>query len=96
MKEQPKPRAPARTPNPRETQNSPTPAVADALPPIDASLHEEAEESSDEDHSDSDSDSDAESEDQPSKPQLPPPESGTTLFVRNVPFTATDDELRAL
>ncbi|KAJ6547176.1 hypothetical protein B0H19DRAFT_1164315 [Mycena capillaripes] len=32
----------------------------------------------------------------PIKPQLPPPEDGTTLFVRNVPFTATEDELRTL
>ncbi|KAH9828792.1 RNA-binding domain-containing protein [Rhodofomes roseus] len=30
------------------------------------------------------------------KPALPPPESGTTLFVRNVPFEATEDELRTL
>ncbi|KAF7971139.1 hypothetical protein HWV62_21940 [Athelia sp. TMB] len=30
------------------------------------------------------------------KPQLPPPETGTTLFVRNVPFAATEDELRTL
>ncbi|ETW75268.1 hypothetical protein HETIRDRAFT_244962, partial [Heterobasidion irregulare TC 32-1] len=30
------------------------------------------------------------------KPELPPPEAGTTLFVRNVPFSATDEELRAL
>ncbi|KAJ6500383.1 hypothetical protein C8R45DRAFT_1210184 [Mycena sanguinolenta] len=32
----------------------------------------------------------------PVKPQLPPPEEGTTLFVRNVPFSATEDELRTL
>ncbi|KAJ6618251.1 hypothetical protein B0H10DRAFT_2029966 [Mycena sp. CBHHK59/15] len=32
----------------------------------------------------------------PIKPQLPPPEDGTTLFVRNVPFAATEDELRTL
>ncbi|KAJ7090185.1 hypothetical protein B0H15DRAFT_938853 [Mycena belliarum] len=32
----------------------------------------------------------------PTKPQLPPPEEGTTLFVRNVPFSATEDELRTL
>ena len=30
------------------------------------------------------------------RPQLPPPETGTTLFVRNVPFEATDDDLRTL
>jgi len=32
----------------------------------------------------------------PQKPQLPPPEAGTTLFVRNIPFEATEDELRVL
>ena len=30
------------------------------------------------------------------KPQLPPPETGTTVFVRNIPFDATEDELRTL
>ncbi|KAF9787823.1 hypothetical protein BJ322DRAFT_1105870 [Thelephora terrestris] len=30
------------------------------------------------------------------KPKLPPPEAGTTLFVRNIPFEATEDELRVL
>jgi nucleolar protein 4 len=29
-------------------------------------------------------------------PTLPQPEAGTTLFVRNIPFLATEDELRAL
>ena len=33
---------------------------------------------------------------EPQKPQLPPPEAGTTLFVRNIPFEATEDELRVL
>ncbi|KAF5390917.1 hypothetical protein D9757_004059 [Collybiopsis confluens] len=32
----------------------------------------------------------------PVKPELPTPDAGTTLFVRNVPFTATEDELRTL
>ena len=32
----------------------------------------------------------------PQKPQLPAPEAGTTLFVRNIPFEATEDELREL
>ena len=32
----------------------------------------------------------------PQKPELPPPEAGTTLFVRNIPFEATEDELRVL
>ena len=30
------------------------------------------------------------------KPQLPQPEAGTTLFIRNIPFNATEDELRTL
>ncbi|KAG6896912.1 hypothetical protein C0992_005315 [Termitomyces sp. T32_za158] len=34
--------------------------------------------------------------DEPVKPTLPPPEAGTTLFIRNLPFTATEDELRTL
>ncbi|KAF8154560.1 hypothetical protein B0H34DRAFT_809141 [Crassisporium funariophilum] len=33
---------------------------------------------------------------EPVKPQLPPPETGTTLFIRNVSFNATEDELRTL
>ena len=32
----------------------------------------------------------------PDRPQLPPPETGNTVFIRNLPFTATEDELRAL
>ncbi|EMD36535.1 hypothetical protein CERSUDRAFT_106374 [Gelatoporia subvermispora B] len=57
-------------------------------------------------HEDSDSDTsdggasddeDGDEEDRkPVKPTLPPPETGTTLFVRNVPFEATDDDLRTL
>jgi nucleolar protein 4 len=52
----------------------------------------------DEDSADDDRTSDGSSDesDKPTKPQLPPPETGTTLFVRNVPFTATEDELRTL
>ncbi|KAK7035201.1 RNA recognition motif-containing protein [Paramarasmius palmivorus] len=44
----------------------------------------------------SDEDSDYDEDDAPVKPELPPPDAGTTLFVRNVPFTATEDELRTL
>jgi len=33
---------------------------------------------------------------QPTRPALPAPEEGTTLFVRNIPFEATDDDLRTL
>lgn len=35
-------------------------------------------------------------DEKPGRPQLPPPEVGTTAFVRNVPFEATEDELRTL
>jgi len=35
-------------------------------------------------------------EETPTKPTLPPPEAGTTLFIRNLPFSATDEDLRAL
>ncbi|KAK0440224.1 hypothetical protein EV421DRAFT_788697 [Armillaria borealis] len=49
----------------------------------------------DEDADDS-SDEENENDEEPVKPQLPPPETGTTLFIRNVPFTATEDELRTL
>jgi nucleolar protein 4 len=30
------------------------------------------------------------------RPSLPQPEAGTTLFIRNLPFLATEDELRTL
>ena len=43
----------------------------------------------------SDSNEEVETE-EPVKPSLPPPESGTTLFIRNLPFLATEDELRTL
>lgn len=42
---------------------------------------------------DEDRDSD---EEEPTKPSLPAPEAGTTLFVRNVPYIATEEELRTL
>lgn len=49
-------------------------------------------------HEDGGSDAEEDETEQatPVKPQLPPPETGTTLFVRNVPFNATEDELRTL
>ncbi|KAJ7756779.1 hypothetical protein DFH07DRAFT_868169 [Mycena maculata] len=50
----------------------------------------------DSDDSSSDGEDDDEDSGTPIKPQLPPPEEGTTLFVRNVPFTSTEDELRTL
>ena len=55
----------------------------------------EVEESDSEEGSWRSSDEEDEGE-KPQKPQLPPPEAGTTLFVRNIPFEATEDELRAL
>jgi nucleolar protein 4 len=54
---------------------------------------------SDEEKSPGDSSEEEEEEDEaekPQKPQLPAPEVGTTLFVRNIPFEATEDELRVL
>lgn len=33
---------------------------------------------------------------EPVKPVLPPPEEGTTLFIRNLSFEATEDQLRTL
>ncbi|KAI0049314.1 RNA-binding domain-containing protein [Auriscalpium vulgare] len=43
-----------------------------------------------------DEEADRSDDDEPTKPTLPPPEAGTTLFVRNIPFEATEDELRTL
>ncbi|KAH7912898.1 hypothetical protein BJ138DRAFT_1111924 [Hygrophoropsis aurantiaca] len=56
-------------------------------------LHEE--DSDDIDNNAENVDNSAEDE-PPTKPQLPPPETGTTLFIRNIPFAATEDELRTL
>jgi nucleolar protein 4 len=51
----------------------------------------------DEDNSDAGSEQDEEENDeQRVKPQLPHPEAGTTLFIRNISFSATEDELRTL
>ena len=50
-----------------------------------------------EDNGNADSDEDDEENDEERvKPQLPQPEAGTTLFIRNIPFNATEDELRTL
>ena len=58
-------------------------------------VHEKSDDEAD--ASDDAADINAEEEDEKVvKPQLPPPETGTTLFVRNVPFAATEDELRIL
>ena len=45
---------------------------------------------------DSDSQADDSDQEEPVKPQLPLPEEGTTLFIRNISFDATEDELRTL
>ena len=42
------------------------------------------------------SEEDEENDEERVKPQLPQPEAGTTLFIRNIPFNATEDELRTL
>ena len=55
----------------------------------------EGSDESDSQPEDDDEDED-EDEEKPVKPTLPAPEVGTTVFVRNVPFEATDDELRTL
>lgn len=53
-----------------------------------------SEADSDDSHSEDESADD--DDEKPAKPTLPPPEVGTTVFVRNVPFEATEDELRTL
>ncbi|THG97279.1 hypothetical protein EW026_g4693 [Hermanssonia centrifuga] len=61
-------------------------------------LHEDDEDESGSEPSSDEEDDEMEIDDDenPGKPQLPPPETGTTLFVRNVPFEATEDELRTV
>lgn len=52
---------------------------------VESEVDEEANEDEDDD------------EDEPAeKPKLPEPEEGTTLFIRNLPYQATEDELRNL
>ncbi|KAF8714572.1 RNA recognition motif, partial [Rhizoctonia solani] len=56
-----------------------------------------SEEEEDEDEEEEEEASDEDSEEEPhERPQLPDTDVGTTLFVRNVPFEATEDDLRAL
>lgn len=50
-------------------------------------------ESEDEESSDPERSDDQEVAD---RPRLPPPETGNTIFIRNIPFDATEDELRTL
>ena len=56
-------------------------------------LHSAEEEDS---NSNAGSEEDEENDEERVKPQLPQPEAGTTLFIRNIPFNATEDELRTL
>ncbi|KAG5652797.1 hypothetical protein H0H81_003627 [Sphagnurus paluster] len=56
-------------------------------------VHEGSDDDSSNDENTDDEDEDME---EPVKPTLPPPETGTTLFIRNLPFNATEDELRTL
>ncbi len=64
------------------------------------SAAEEPDESDDGEASIIDSDHEGAEEDvndeEKERPSLPQPEAGTTLFIRNIPFLATEDELRIL
>lgn len=42
------------------------------------------------------SNSEDDDDDTHERPRLPAPDTGNTLFIRNLPFTATEDELRTL
>ncbi|KAG1853295.1 hypothetical protein C8R48DRAFT_723513 [Suillus tomentosus] len=65
-------------------------------------LHEDEHSDKDEDEDEDIEDNDekesisAEHQRRPMKPQLPQTDTGTTLFIRNIPFIATEDELRTL
>jgi len=59
-------------------------------------LHDDSDSQPGSEVEDEDEDEDRSDAEERAKPQLPPPEAGTTLFVRNIPFEATEDELRAL
>ncbi|KAG8702976.1 RNA recognition motif-containing protein [Ceratobasidium sp. 395] len=61
----------------------------------DEETDEEASSESEESEASSDEDED-EDEDRHERPKLPNTDVGTTLFVRNVPFEATEDDLRTL
>ncbi|KAG0702628.1 hypothetical protein DFH29DRAFT_830161 [Suillus ampliporus] len=64
-------------------------------------LHEDDHGDEDEDLEDNDEEDSISAErhkdhQRPMKPQLPQTDTGTTLFIRNIPFVATEDELRSL
>ncbi|PIL27482.1 hypothetical protein GSI_10632 [Ganoderma sinense ZZ0214-1] len=52
--------------------------------------------SSDSNPGEDDEDDEDDEDEKRAKPTLPAPEVGTTIFIRNVPFEATEDELRTL
>ena len=57
-------------------------------------LHGGSEDDSDRSSPESEDENDGDEE--RVKPQLPHPETGSTVFIRNIPFDATEDELRTL
>jgi nucleolar protein 4 len=61
-------------------------------------IHEEApgDEGGEDDGEDSEHPEPDSDDESPKKPQLPHTDTGNTLFIRNVPFTATEDEIRTL
>ncbi|KAF8552784.1 RNA-binding domain-containing protein [Imleria badia] len=62
-------------------------------------IHEEGsgdEGGEDEDEDEDEDDGEDSDGDSPKKPQLPHTDTGNTLFIRNIPFTATEDEIRTL
>ncbi|KAF8319207.1 RNA-binding domain-containing protein [Amanita rubescens] len=54
------------------------------------------EASGDDETSSDQSEDERDEDDKPIKPQLPQTDVGTTLFIRNIPYDATEDELRIL
>ena len=58
-------------------------------------VHEEGA-SDDDDDDDDDDDETYDDTQEAVKPKLPETDVGTTLFIRNIPFTATEDEIRTL
>ncbi|KAL7423249.1 RNA recognition motif-containing protein [Cryptotrichosporon argae] len=62
----------------------------------DDSDDEEAVSGSDEESEEAGGDADDDAEDAPVKPRLPETDVGSTLFIRNLPFEATEPELQAV
>ncbi|KAI6032457.1 hypothetical protein EDC04DRAFT_2898190 [Pisolithus marmoratus] len=61
----------------------------------DDDVEEDSEDDREEDIEDEESSAE-DNESEATKPKLPQTDVGTTLFIRNIPFTATEDELRTL